>query len=182
MNFITFLSNLMIPIIIFYIIGYGILSKTNIFDSFVKGAEDGLKVVVGILPTLIGLLIAIGLMRESGFLTMLAEGIKPFAERLHFPAEVVPLALVKMISSSAASGLLLDLFKSFGTDSREGYLASLLMCCSETIFYTISVYFLATKDGAHKAVTGMRWLLAGALICTFAGIVVSVLLTDYLVG
>ncbi len=181
MNLITFLSNLLIPIIIFYIIGYGLLTRTDIFDSFVKGAMDGIKVVVGILPTLIGLLIAIGLLRESGFLSMLSDAVKPLAEAVHFPAEVVPLAFIKMISSSAASGLLIDLYKSFGTDSREGYLASLLMCCSETIFYTISVYFLATKTSGHKAVTGVRWLLAGALLCTFAGLAASVVLTDLLI-
>ena len=182
MNIITFLSNLMIPIIIFYIIGYGLLSKTDIFDSFVKGAADGMKVVVGILPTLIGLMIAIGLLRESGFLNALSEQIAPIADVFHFPVAVVPLALIKMVSSSAASGLLVDLFKEFGTDSREGYLASLLMCCSETIFYTISVYFLATRDEKHKAVTGVSWLLAGALISTFAGLLASVFLTDLMVG
>ena len=181
MNLLTFLSNMIIPIILFYIIGYGLLSKADIFDAFVKGATDGLKVVAQILPTLIGLMIAIGILRESGFLTVLAEAIAPLAERIHFPAGVVPLTLIKMVSSSAATGLLVDIFKEFGTDSREGYLASLLMCCSETIFYTISVYFLATKDGKHNAVTGVSWLLAGAMLCTFAGIAACVILTN-LVG
>lgn len=178
MNFLTFLSNLMIPLIIFYIIGYGLMTRTDIFDAFVKGAADGMHVVFDILPTLIGLMIAIGLMRESGFLTTLADAIAPLVQRFHFPARVVPLTLIKMVSSSAATGLLVDIYKEFGTDSREGYLSSLLMCCSETIFYTISVYFLATKDKKHSAVTGVRWMLAGALLCTFAGIAASVFLTN----
>lgn len=177
MNILTFLSNMIIPLIIFYIIGYGLLTKTDIFDAFVKGAADGMKVVAGILPTLIGLMIAIGILRESGFLTSLAKVVAPLADAVNFPAQVVPLALIKMVSSSAAMGLLVDIFKEFGTDSREGYLSSLLMCCSETIFYTISVYFLATKDKKHKAVTGVRWLLVGALLCTFAGMAASVFLT-----
>ena len=178
MNILTFLSNMIIPLILFYIICYGLLTKTNIFDAFVKGAADGMKVVFNILPTLIGLMIAIGLLRESGFLTVLSDVLAPIAEKIQFPARVVPLTLIKMISSSAATGLLVDIFKEFGTDSREGYLASLLMCCSETIFYTISVYFLATKDGKHREVTGVSWMLAGALLCTFAGIVASVVLTN----
>ncbi len=178
MNILTFLSNIMIPLIIFYIIGYGLLSKTDIFDAFVKGAADGMKVVAGILPTLIGLMIAIGILRESGCLTALANTIKPFADAVRFPAQVVPLALIKMVSSSAAMGLLIDIFKQFGTDSVEGYLSSLLMCCSETIFYTISVYFLATKDKEHKAIKGGRWLLAGALLSTFAGMAASMVLTN----
>ena len=178
MNILTFLSNMVIPLILFYIIGYGLITKTNIFDAFVKGAADGMKVVFNILPTLIGLMIAIGLLRESGFLTALADMLAPVAKQLQFPARVVPLTLIKMISSSAATGLLVDIFKEFGTDSREGYLSSLLMCCSETIFYTISVYFLATKDSKHHAVTGVSWMLAGALLCTFAGVVASVFLTN----
>lgn len=181
MNLLTFLSNMIIPMILFYIIGYGLLSKTDIFDAFVKGAADGMKVVSQILSTLIGLMIAIGILRESGFLAVLSDLIAPFAEKFLFPARVVPLTLIKMVSSSAATGLLVDIFKEFGTDSREGYLASLLMCCSETIFYTISVYFLATKDSKHSAVTGVSWLLPGALLCTFAGVVACVFLTN-LVG
>ena len=108
---------------------------------------------------------------------MLADFVAPFVQCFDFPARVVPLTLIKMVSSSAATGLLTDIFKEFGTDSREGYLASLLMCCSETIFYTISV-FLATKDKKHSAVTGVRWMLAGALLSTFIGIVASVALTN----
>lgn len=178
MNLLTFISNMIIPLILFYIIGYGLLMKTDIFDAFVKGATDGIKVVSQILPTLIGLMIAIGILRESGFLSVLSDFLAPFAEKMQFPARVVPLALIKMVSSSAATGLLVDIYKEFGTDSREGYLSSLLMCCSETIFYTISVYFLATKDKTHKAVTGMSWLLAGALLSTFAGMAVCVFLTN----
>lgn len=178
MNLITFLSNLIIPLIIFYIIGYGLATRTDIFDAFVKGAADGMRVVFDILPTLIGLMIAIGLLRESGFLTVLSDALAPVVQCVDFPARVVPLTIIKMVSSSAATGLLVDIYKEFGTDSREGYLSSLLMCCSETIFYTISVYFLATKDKKHSAVTGVRWMLAGALLCTFAGIAASVFLTN----
>ena len=177
MNVIVYLSNIMIPLLIFCIIGYGLLSKTSIFDAFIRGAADGLRVVVSILPTLIGLLIAIGILRESGCLEALGKYLAPIGERIGIPGAVLPLGLVKMISSSAATGLLTDIYKKYGTDSQEGYLASLMMCCSETIFYTISVYFLATKDKEHKPVTGMRWLLAGALLSTLAGTLASVLLS-----
>lgn len=178
MEFLLYLSNFMIPVVIFYIVGYGLLNRTDIFDAFVKGAEDGFRVVLGVLPTLIGLMMAIGVLRASGALTILSDWISPFIEPLHFPPELVPLSLIKMISSSAATGLLLDIYKEFGTDSREGYLGSLLMCCSETIFYTISVYFIATGDKKHRPVTGMRWTLAGALLSTAGGMVASVLLCD----
>ena len=169
---------MIIPLVIFYIIGYGILSRTDIFDAFIKGAADGFRVVAGVLPTLIGLMVAIGLLRASGILDAMAHAMSPLMEYFHFPASLVPLTLIKMLSSSAATGRLTDIYKQFGTDSREGYMASLFMCCSETIFYTISVYFMATGDKEHKPVTGMRWMLAGALLCTLAGTIASVILTD----
>ena len=176
MSAVSFLSNLMIPLVIFLIVGYGLVNRVNIFDAFVKGAADGIRVVFGVLPTLIGLMTAIGLLRQSGFLEMLSGVLKPVAEWTGFPSELVPLTIIKMISSSAATGLLTDLFKEYGTDSYTGYLAGLLMCCSETIFYTISVYFMATKDEKHPAVTEGRWMLPGALLSTLAGTVASVML------
>lgn len=180
MNIITFISNLIIPILIFYVIGYGLINKIDIFDAFINGAMDGLKVVINILPTLIGLMIAIGLLRVSGVLEVFGNILSPYMEHLKFPAELVPLSLIKMFSSSAATGLLTDIYKNFGTDSKIGFMASLIMCCSETIFYTISVYFMATGDKEHKPVTGMRWMLAGALICTFAGMAACVAITEFL--
>lgn len=181
MSNISFLSNLMIPLIIFFIVGYGMVKRINIFDAFVKGAADGMYVVFGVLPTLIGLLTAIGLLRQSGFLEMISKVLKPVAEWTGFPVALLPLTIIKMISSSAATGLLTDIFKEYGTDSYIGYLAGLLMCCSETIFYTISVYFMATKDEKHSAVTEGRWLMPGALLSTFAGTVASVFLAQKII-
>ena len=170
MQFLLYLSNFMIPIVIFYIVGYGLCSHTDIFGAFVKGAEDGFRVVLKVLPTLIGLMMAIGILRASGGLETCSAWIAPMAEKIDFPAVLVPLSLIKMVSSSAATGLLLDIYKEFGTDSHEGFLASVLMCCSETIFYTISVYFIATGDEKHFPVTKMNW----ALTATFAGMAASV--------
>jgi len=177
MGIVTFISNLVIPVLIFYVAGYGLINKVDIFDAFISGAKDGFKVVIGILPTLIGLMMAIGLLRASGILEVFGNVLSPYMEYLKFPAELVPLSLIKMFSSSAATGLLADLYKNFGTDSKIGFMASLLMCCSETIFYTISVYFMATGDDTHKPVTNMGWMLAGALISTFAGMAACVVIT-----
>lgn len=165
---IQYISNLTIPLLLFYVLGYGLFCKVDIFDAFVDGVKDGFRVVAGVLPTLIGLMIAIGILRASGILEGIASVAAPWTEKVFLPAALLPLSLIKMISSSAATGLLLDIYKEFGTDSTEGFMASLFMCCSETIFYTISVYFMATGDKDHKPVTGMRWTLAGALLCTVA--------------
>ena len=168
MSFILFLSEAMVPLIIFYIVGFGILSKRPVFDDFMNGAKDGMKTVAGIMPTLIGLMAAVGILRASGFLEFISEIIGNVTEQIGFPGALVPLTIVKMFSSSAATGLLLDIYKEFGTDSRNGMIASISMACTETIFYTMSVYFMSAK------VKKTRYTLAGALIATFAGLAASV--------
>ena len=170
MNFLLFISNAIIPLLIFSIVAAGLSKKQNIYDDFIRGAADGLKTVVGIMPTLIGLMVAVGVLRASGFLDFLSDMLKVPMTLLHFPTELVPLSIVKMFSSSAATGLLLDLYKSHGPDSLLGSMASIMMSSTETIFYTMSAYFVA----AH--VKKSRYTLAGALLATLAGTVMSVIL------
>ena len=152
----------------------GIAAKTNVYEDFVKGAREGLKTVVGIMPTLIALMTAVGVLRASGFLDFLGNIVRPLSEKAGFPAELVPLAFIKMFSSSAATGLVLDIFKNYGTDSLIGLITSIMMSCTETIFYTMSVYFIAAK------VTKTRYTLSGALLSTLAGIAASIVLAGML--
>lgn len=170
MQTLVFLSYFIIPIVLFYIVGFGVLTKTNVYAEFIKGAEDGIRTVAGILPTLVGLMVGVGLLRASGTLDALSALLRPVAEWLHFPAELIPVTLVKLFSSSAATGLVLDLFERFGPDSEIGTIVSLLCSCTETVFYTMSVYFLTAQ------VRKTRWTLSGCLFATGVGIVMSVLL------
>ena len=164
------MNHLIIPLVVLGIVSYGITSKVNVYDEFVSGAKKGISTVIKIMPTLIGLMVAVGILRASGFLEFLAVWIGKITVYFGFPAELVPLAIVKMFSSSAATGLLLDLFKEYGTDSRIGLIASVMMSCTETIFYTMSVYFMTAQ------VKQTRYTLPGALLATLAGIIASVVL------
>ena len=170
MRVLQFLSEYTIPLVVFYVVGYGLLQKINVYESFVAGAEQGVKTVARILPTMIGLMVGVGLIRTSGFLDFLGGGLGNFAERFGISGELIPLILVRMFSSSAATGLCVDIFEKFGPDSLLGKTASILMSCTETIFYTMSVYFMAAK------VKKTGYTLPGALAATLAGIVASVLL------
>lgn len=170
MRFLLAVSDFIVPMVIFGIVCFGVLKKVEVYDTFVKGAKDGFATVLKIMPTLIGLMVAVGVLRASGFLDFLAELMQKFTGKIGFPGELVPLTLVKMFSSSAATGLLLDVFKEFGTDSYIGLIASISMSCTETIFYTMSVYFMAAK------VTRTRYTLAGALFASLAGLAASVVL------
>lgn len=172
MKLLYYISDCMIPFVILYLVGYGMCKKVDIFDEFIEGAKDGFLTVYKILPTLIGLMIGVGILRESGFMEWFAKLLSPVVQFLHFPGELLPLFIVKMFSSSAATGLLLDIYKTYGTDSYLGTLASVLMSCSETIFYTMSVYFMTAK------VTKSRYTLAGALFATVVGAAASVILVN----
>jgi spore maturation protein B len=148
--------------------------KTPVFHEFTKGAEDGFKVVLNIMPTLVGLMIAIGVLRASGTLDLLSELLKPLMNFIHFPSELVPLVTVKLFSSSAATSLVLDIFKEYGPDSYLGRLTSIIMSCTETVFYTMSVYFMTVK------IKKTRYTLAGSLFATFVGVITSLVLTNLL--
>ena len=119
------LSVIIIPAIIFYIVLNGVLNRTDVYDAFVKGAMDGLKTVVNILPTLVGLMIAVGVLRASGFLSMLGSVFGSLTEKAGIGAEFVPLVFIKMFSSSAATGLVLDIFEQYGPDSRTDRLVTI---------------------------------------------------------
>ncbi len=176
MELLTGISNLLIPILIFYIIAYGLVSKVKVYESFLKGAQNGLEVAVKMMPTLIGLLVAVGVLRASGFLDFLGRLLGQLVEPIGIPAPIVPLILIKLFSGSAATGMVLDLFRTYGPDSFIGTMASILMSCTETVFYTMSVYYLAAK------VTKTRFTLKGALLTLLVDIVMSIWLTGVLLG
>ena len=170
MKFLIFLSEAMVPLMIFYIVGFGLLSGRPVLDDFIDGAKDGMKTVAGILPTLVGLLVSVGVLRASGFLDFLGELLQMPAALLHIPPQIVPVVLVRLVSNSAAPGLVLDLFKEYGTDSSLGLIASVLMSSTETVLYCLSVYF------GSVGITRTRYTLAGGLIATAAGVAASVVL------
>lgn len=170
MQILLYLTDFIVPLVIFGIVGYGLLMKVPVYDTFIKGAKKGFLTVIKIMPTLVGLMVAVGILRASGFLELIANGIGRFTDRIGFPGELVPLTVVKMFSSSAATGLLLDIFTEYGTDSYIGRIASISMSCTETIFYTMSVYYMTAR------VTKMRYTLTGALLATLAGVTASVVL------
>ena len=170
MQFFLYMSDVIVPFLILGIVIYGISMNVDVYDTFIKGARSGFLTVIKIMPTLIGLMVAVGILRASGFLEYISGLLGRVTQYVGFPGELVPLTVVKMFSSSAATGLLLDIFREYGTDSRVGLIASISMSCTETIFYTMSVYFMTAK------VTKTRYTFAGALVATFAGLAASVVL------
>ena len=171
----NFLSVFVIPFLIFFIVSYGIAEKKPVFEDFIEGGKKGFELVVEIAPTIVGLMVAVGVLRTSGTLDLISEWMQPVAKLCQISVEIIPLSIVKMFSASGANGLLFDIFKEFGTDSYIGMSASILLSCTETLFYTVSVYFMSV--GVSKA----RWTIPAGIGIAVVSILVSVWIAGTLI-
>ncbi|MCM1180990.1 MAG: spore maturation protein [Clostridium sp.] len=120
-----------------------------------------------IAPTIIGLIVAIGVFRNSGALDLLCKLLSPITDFFHIPAALLPLSVLKSFSASGANGLLFDIFKTYGTDSYIGFAASILLSCTETLFYTVSVYYMSVD------IKKTRWTIFAGIIIAFASLLIS---------
>ncbi len=167
------LSNGLILFIFFAIILGGIYKKINIFDAFIDGAKEGFYTCVKIIPYLVGMLIAISLLRTSGVFDVIIDGMKWFAGVAGFDTRFVdglPTALIKPLSGSGARGMMVDTMHTFGADSFQGKLSAVLQGSSDTTFYVIAVYFGAV------AVKNTRYTVVAMLLADLVGVITSVAL------
>lgn len=170
MKTINFISNLAMPMIILLIVIYGLKEKNKVFDTFLEGAKEGMQITISILPTLIGLFVAIGALRSSGILDIIINFLNPILNIVHFPTELMPLAMLRPISGSSSIAVATDIMKNYGVDSPIGIMASTIMGSTETTLYTIAIYTSSVK------IKKTRGVLYAALIGDFIGIVVSVVI------
>lgn len=162
-------SDYVIPFVIAGIVMYGLIRRVDVFESFLEGAKNGLMVSLRILPALVALMTAVGMLKASGALDALTRLLAPGANALGLPPEVLPLALLRPISGSGAMAVLQDILQTHGADSLIGRVASVMQGSTETTFYTIAVYYGATK------VRQTRHTLPCALAGDLTGFVFSAL-------
>ena len=158
-----------VPIVISIIIISGIVKNLPIFDIFLNGAKDGLGVSVSIAPSLIGLITAISMIKASGALDIFTSFIAPFANKIGFPPEVVPLAILRPISGSGTIALLDNLFSEYGPDSSIGNIASIVMGGTETTFYTAAVYL------GSIGIKNSKYTIPSALLADLTTIILAVI-------
>ena len=161
------ISNYIVPGILAFITLYGLLHEVPVFDAFVSGARSGIGVAFRILPSLVALTTGVGMLRASGALDVFSYALSPLAQLLSLPVEVIPLALLRPISGSSAMVIFQDLLANFGPDSYVGRVASTMMGSTETTFYTIAIYFGASK------ITNTRHVLPAALTADLVGFIMS---------
>lgn len=124
-----------------FILIYGTLKKVATYEVFVEGGKEGVKIAISIIPFLIGMLVAITVFRESGALEFFVGLIRPALLTLGIPPEIVPLAIIRPISGTAALGMMSDIVAAYGPDSFIGRLAATLQGSTDTTLYVLTVYF-----------------------------------------
>lgn len=170
MPIINYISASAIPFIIILIIIYGILEKKKVYDIFLKGVKEGAKTVIKLFPTLLGIFLAVGALRNSGVIDIIIQGISPIIKLFRIPVEIMPLAILRPISGSASIAVATDIMSKYGTDSIIGLITSTIMGSTETTFYTIAIYTSAV------GIKNIRFVLTVSLITDFIGIITAVII------
>lgn len=168
------ISALIMPTIILLILANGLLKKAPVFDQFLDGAKNGFSTSIKILPSLIGLIVAVSMLRASGFFEITCGFLAPFLQKVGFPSELVPMALIRPVSGSAALATVQDIITTYGADSFIGRCAAVMMGSSETTFYTLAVYF------GSVGITKSRYTVKSALLADLTGIILSVFFVSLL--
>ena len=162
------ISTLIMPTIILLILLNGLMRTAPVFDQFLEGAKNGFSTSIKILPSLVGLIVAVSMLRASGFFEITCGFLAPFLEKIGFPPELVPMAIIRPVSGSAALATVRDILTAYGPDSFIGRCASVMMGSSETTFYTLAIYF------GSIGITKTRYTVKSALLADLTGIVLSV--------
>lgn len=170
MKIINYISIIAMPLVILLIVVKALKEKISVFDIFLKGATEGVEISFRIFPTLVGLFVAIGMLRSSGILDFITKLISPALAYMRFPAEIVPLALLRPISGSASIAVATDIITQNGVDSFVGILAAIIMGSTETTLYTIAVYTSSVK------IKNTRGVVIASLAADVTGIIVSLII------
>ncbi|MDR1392082.1 MAG: spore maturation protein [Clostridiales bacterium] len=169
------ISLLMIPVVVFLIIIYGIKSRINLYENFIEGAKESLQSLFGIIPPIFGLIVAITMFEKSGAFSLVISFLKPITNFFRIPSEILPLILLKPVSGSGSISLVSEIFTKYGPDSFIGKIASVMLGSTETVFYTLAIYFgsIGIKNIRHAAKC--------AIFADIINVILSLYLTNLIV-
>ena len=140
-NSMNLISYFVIPLMLVGFPLYGLYKRVPVYESFVEGAKEGFQVAVRIIPYLVAILFAVAMFRASGAMDALARFLSPVLEPLGFPAEVLPMAIIRPLTGSGSAAIVVDMINRYGEDSIYVKMASVMFGSTETTFYVIAVYF-----------------------------------------
>lgn len=160
------IANWAVPTLLIGIPVYGVIKGVKVYEVFVEGAKEGFEVAVKIMPYLVAILVAIGLFRDIGIMTLMSDFINLATGPLNVPAEILPMIMIRPLSGSGALGVMNSIFIAHGPDSYIGMMASVVMGSTETTFYILAVYFGAVniRKTRHAVIAGLAGDAAGAFM------------------
>ena len=158
-----------LPFLLAFFPLYAALRRIKVYEEFVEGAKESFPTILRIIPFLVAMLVAIGMFRGSGGMDLLTQGTRPFLDAIGFPADLLPMVLMRPLSGSGTQGLFVDLVKHFGADSLIARMAGTIYGSTETTFYVLAVYF------GSVAVRRTRHAVAAGLIADGVGVVMSII-------
>lgn len=170
------ISALIIPLLIFFIVGYGIIKKVKVYETFIEGAKEGFNISIKIIPFLVAMLVAIGIFRSSGAMDFLTYLLSPITNLIGMPSEALPVSLIRPLSGSGTLGIASEVMKTYGPDSLIGRMVSVIVGSGETTFYVLAVYF------GSVGITNSRHAVPAGIIADIVGILVSVWLVNWIFG
>ncbi len=169
MNFIT-LGNILLPIVVLIVIVVSLYKNVPLYDVFVEGAKEGIKLGFQVFPCLLGMIFGINILLKSNLIADFLGLLNPLLSVLHIPKEIIPLSIIRPISGNASFALMVDIFKNYGVDSYLGRIAAVMQGATDTTIYVISLYF------GSIGIKNIRYALKAGLFADFITLVVSILL------
>ena len=167
----TFIANLIIPVMILFIIVYGVFKKVSVYDEFLNGATESFDMVLKIFPCLLAMILGVNIILKSGVIDFVYNFIRPLFNMINVPIQIFPMMIMRPISGTSTLAILNNIFSSYGPDSFIGRLASVIQGSTDTTFYVLTLYF--GSIGVKK----IRYALIAGLFADLVGIIASVIIT-----
>lgn len=172
----TFISNLIIPLLVLYIIIYGFVKKVNIYDEFLSGAGESFSMVLKLFPCLLAMILGINIFLKSGILDFFLNLVEPFFSYIKVPIETLPMMVMRPISGSSSLAILNNIYEVFSPDSFIGRLGSVIQGSTDTTFYVITLYF------GSVGIKKIRYALWAGLFADLIGITASIIIVSFFFG
>lgn len=170
----TLISNIFIPLLVLFVVLYGIIKKVNVYDVFVNGAKEGVEIGISTFPYMLGMILGVNILIKSNVLDFILSFLKPFFELIKVPMDILPMALLRPVSGSASLSVLNNILQNFGADSFMGRLASTIQGSTDTTIYILTLYF------GTVGIKKIRYSLWVGLLADLVGIISSVIVVSIL--
>ncbi|MBQ7141186.1 MAG: spore maturation protein [Bacilli bacterium] len=170
----TLISNIFIPLLVLFVVLYGIIKKVNVYDVFVNGAKEGVEIGISTFPYMLGMILGVNILIKSNVLDFILSFLNPFFELIKVPMDILPMALLRPVSGSASLSVLNNILQNFGADSFIGRLASTIQGSTDTTIYILTLYF------GTVGIKKIRYSLWVGLLADLVGIISSIIVVSIL--